>query len=248
MNNVDATIAESDRIEPVVSFEAGVASSSLEKEEVHKSGDNIDNTSVGTKLDNEQTNKSIADDNKQATNERTNAQNKHILGKFDSVEMLEKAYQSLQAEFTRKSQELASIKNRSNSEDNSQQEFDKFEEFSKQFKKDDEFIQKVAQEFLKDDKLIKDKLGLTQAVYNVMSDKIKENEKNLQSNEWVYEFVNSNESIKQKIINDYINNCAKGKIPPLMVNTFGTNMVASTPSTPTTLEEVANIMNKWLNN
>ena len=113
MNNVDATIAESDRIEPVVSFEAGVASSSLEKEEVHKSGDNIDNTSVGTKLDNEQTNKSIADDNKQATNERTNAQNKHILGKFDSVEMLEKAYQSLQAEFTRKSQELASIKNRS---------------------------------------------------------------------------------------------------------------------------------------
>ena len=74
------------------------------------------------------------------------------------------------------------------------------------------------------------------------------NEQNLQSNDWVYEFVNSNNDIKQKIINEYITNCASGKVPPLIVNTYGSNMVASTPSTPTTLEEVASIMNKWLNN
>ena len=191
--------------------------------------------------------KVTANDFEQVKGENLQNQNNHILGKFESVQELMKAYKSLEAEFTRKSQELSKIMHKSN-ETNTQDNFNELIEFSKKYDSDEEFIQNVAKSLNENEELKNDKFGLVKAVYNVLSEKVKTNEQNLQSNDWVYEFVNSNNDIKQKIINEYITNCASGKVPPLIVNTYGSNIVASTPSTPTTLEEVASIMNKWLNN
>ncbi len=269
MDNIDATIVKSDRIEPNVNFENEEPKARLEKVKTIKVEDNVEINKVDDKSIQASNDNSIATDVEQDTLWEDNLQNNHILGKFDSVEMLENAYKSLQAEFTRKSQELANLKrvmnfnnsktthlditDESNSNDNVSNEIndykviDKFEEYSKIHNQDQDLIQKIAQKFVDDKKFINDKFGLTLAVYDVMKDRVEDNEKKLSSNEYLFELVNSNEIIKEKIINEYINNCTKGVVPPLMVNTYGANMVASTPNMPTTLDEVANIMNKWLN-
>lgn len=237
MDNVIATITEGDRTEPSVTLCDTAESMSLDKGNEIQTGDNaIEEVATST----------VAEIKEQATSGEVDAQKNHILGKFDNVEMLQDAYKSLQAEFTRKSQELANLKRMSKGS-NLQNALDNFVEYSRENKLDEKLINEVAQKFLDDETLKDDKFGLTQAVYRAMSDRMEADARNLQSDDWVYELVNSRENIKQKIINEYINNCTNGNVPPLIVNTYGANMVASTPNAPTTLEEVANIMNKWLN-
>ena len=237
MEQQPAIIAEGDRTSPA-DFDVDKAPVMLKEGEIEKAGDNVPQVATS----------GTAENVDRATDGAEFNQKNHILGKFDSVEMLENAYKALQAEFTRKSQELANLKRLSKGEGATPTSaVESFVEFCKTNNLDDDIKNSVAQKFLDDATLKDDKFGLTQAVFRALSDKIQADERNLQSDEWVLELINSRENIKQKIIDDYINSCTNGSVPPMIINTYGSNLVASTPSAPTTLKEVADIMNKWLN-
>lgn len=234
-----ATIENIDRKEPIVNFEQNI---SLEVEEEQQKAEE----SVGLEEENqasEEENQSTAGNEEQEENE--DVQKNHILGKFESVEMLENAYKSLQSEFTRKSQELANLK-RTFIVDNPQTSLDNIVEFAKEIN-NESIVEELSKQYLHNESLLTDKFGLTKAVFQMLSDKIDANVRNLQSDEWLYNFVSTNSLVKEKIINDYIENCAKGRVPPLISKTVGANLVASTPSAPKTLEDVASVITNWLN-
>lgn len=236
-----AIIAEDDRKNTSVDF-VDEKNISLEIEEL-ETGDNISNDK-GININKKE--ELIAEKEEQDDNDLVKLQNKHLLGKFDSVESLENAYKSLQAEFTRKSQELANLKRLSNVEVTPQESFDSISEFAKEIE-DDKVMEEISQIYLQNESLLYDKFGLTKAVYQLLSDKISTNMRNLESEDWLFDVVAQNSNVKQKIINEYIENCAKGRVPPLISKTIGTNLVASTPTAPQTLEEVASVITKWLN-
>ena len=237
-----ATIAEDDRKSTSVDF-VDEKNISLEKKDENKTEENI-SESEDININNEK--ELIAEQEEQEDNDSNEIQNKHLLGKFDSVESLENAYKSLQAEFTRKSQELANLKRQSNVETTPQESFDNINEFANQFD-DENLLQDISQIYLQNESLLYDKFGLTKAVYQLLSDKISTNMRNLESEDWLFDVVSQNSNVKEKIINEYIENCAKGRVPPLISKTIGTNLVASTPTAPQTLEEVASVITKWLN-
>lgn len=339
-----ATIVNSDREEPMV-LELGASATRLENDN-EKIGDNAE--CVGT------TNfVAIKQEQEAGISAKPKEQ---ILGKFESVEELERAYLELQAEFTRKSQKLASLRrfqnvnnqtavnfssNNSaelNSElkENLQENIDSIENSSKSvdqgsrgndfinmqsnlknsseltknqsklesldgeiedeegadvspkssedkgFESKDELCENDSSETVSDsdfgitkeslkeietfslsvgDESLKEKLtqkyqenggfsdekfGLTQAVFSVLNDKMQAMQKAFESEENLLNLVETHSEIKDKIIANYINDCAKNKVPPLINKTLGANMVASTPSKLTTLSEVASVLNDWL--
>lgn len=164
------------------------------------------------------------------------------LGKFKDAESLLKAYNSLQTEFTKKSQKLSEL-------ENSNTEFNK-EEKLKLAIKELEQDYGIAQKF---------SANIIQALKNVDADNYsslarEELLKNLQASyksadeyacdeQFLQEFIYNNEKIKENIIKSYLTNIKNGS-PVKLVANINSSIPLSPPSSPTTIRDAGKLAQK----
>lgn len=163
-------------------------------------------------------------------------------GKFKDAESLLKAYNSLQTEFTKKSQKLSELEN-SNTEFNKEE---KLNNAIKELEKDYNTAELFSQ-------------NIRQALKNVDADNYsqlakEELLKNLQNNyksasdyacdeKFLNEFIYSNEKIRDNIIKSYLANIKNGN-PVKVVSNISSSIPLCPPNNPTTIKDAGRLAQK----
>lgn len=158
-------------------------------------------------------------------------------GKFNSAESLLKAYNNLEAEFTKKSQRLASLENEQNAlilEQNKQAEIEK---------KVDDFVTKFEavkpfSSALKES-LKTNNTSLEEEAVRLISNNYKTAESYANDEEFLNNYIYSNKTIKDKIVKDYLKNITQNV--PVKVETSASNISLTPPTVPTTIEEAGKL-------
>ena len=161
------------------------------------------------------------------------------LGKFKDAESLLKAYNSLQTEFTKKSQRLSEL-------ENSKTEFTREEKINKAIKELEQSYN-IARNFTQDIKqAVKD---VDSADYSqiVREELIKNLEKNYKSanqyiedEQFLNEYVYNNQTVRENIIRDYLANLTSTS-PVRVVSNISGSIPVSPPNTPTTIKEAGRL-------
>ncbi len=162
------------------------------------------------------------------------------LGKFRDVKALAEAYKNLQSEFTKKCQRLSELEKKDNTDivpEYQQQHWsERLSLFLENNPEAKNYATTIGEILLKDKVLASrpDSLDLAwkQVVKTHFVDK-----NNVGQQEDFYDlYVKDNESIKNRIIKEYLENVQRGNVPPLMQGgSSGIGM--TTPAKPTTLAE-----------
>lgn len=181
------------------------------------------------------------------TSEQTQTENQigSIYGKFKDAKTLLDAYNSLQGEFTRKSQKLSEIQKR----------FDEIALFSAPEENIDEVI-KYQTDSDKYKKEIEETLAENQSLsslpnkYRVAFEVLKTAEerlaKNLDSQEFFDKYIKDNETIKSKIIDEYLSNLNDIKTAPKIISGNPTSVHFAPVDKPKTIKEAGEIFSKML--
>lgn len=176
------------------------------------------------------------------------------LGKFKSVEALMDAYNSLQVEFTKKCQALSELKKDKTmvaepsaneiAEEKGEEETSTFDEANfNQFLQENEEAQGFAEE-------IKERLSsanTNQSPYEVAWAKVLLNsfkEKDSKSDQIINQYVLSNENVKNKIIENYLQELSQSKPPMVISSQSGERVSGIIPDAPKTLKEAKKLVNK----
>ncbi len=159
-------------------------------------------------------------------------------GKFNSAESLLKAYNSLEAEFTKKSQKLASLENENAK---TQNELMKREE---QEKRVDEFISKfeIVKPFksaLKESLSQNEEADIKEEAIRLISKSYKTAQEFSQDEEFLNNYIFSNQEIKDKIVKDYLSKITQNS--PIKVDGGASNITLSPPKVPTTILEAGKL-------
>ncbi len=166
-----------------------------------------------------------------------NSGSKENFGKFKDAESLLKAYASLEAEFTKKSQRLSQLENEKQSIEN---DINKRAEIDKRV---DDFVAKfdIAQPFssaLKESLANDENLSLGEETIKLIANNYKSAEDYVKDDEFLSKYIYSNKDIKDRIVKDYLS-----KIPqnsPIKLESSG-SILLSTPKIPTTIQEAGRI-------
>lgn len=157
------------------------------------------------------------------------------LGKFKDAESLLKAYNSLQTEFTKKSQRLSEL-------ENSKTEFTREEKINQAIK-DLEQSYNIARNFTNDIKQAVKEIDSADYTQIVRDELIKNLEKNyktanqyIEDEQFLKEYVYSNQSVRENIIRDYLANLTSTS-PVRVVSNISSSIPLSPPNTPTTIKE-----------
>lgn len=176
------------------------------------------------------------------------------LGKFKSVEALMDAYNSLQAEFTKKCQALSELKKdkADEVETSISEEMQEVqgEDALQTFNEDNfnQFLQENAdaQGFADE---IKEKFSSAKnhSPYEVAWAKVLLNsfkEKDEKSDQIINQYVLSNENVKNKIIENYLQELSQSKPPMVISSQSGERVSGIIPDAPKTLKDAKKIVNK----
>lgn len=155
-------------------------------------------------------------------------------GKFKNTEELLKAYNELEKEFTKKSQRLKEMER---VEIPSEQGFPDLKQEVDKFFAENENAKVYAKDmalFLEDNpQMLSDKNCLNVALNAVLMNKIVKPEDLVKDEKFLGEFVFSNEDIKKKIVDEYLDGLST---PPEVLKTNGQSSIAP-PNKPKTIEE-----------
>ena len=168
-----------------------------------------------------------------------------MYGKFKDAQSLLDAYNSLQAEFTRKSQKLAEI----------QKELEKTEEFSKSDSleniitdaNDLEKYKKEVTEILDNDESISNLPNRNLIALKIIKEAERKSAETLNNQTYVDKYIESNEKIKGKIISEYLSSLNETPSAPKVISGNSSNIYFS-PSLnmPKTLKDAGDILTKML--
>ena len=159
-------------------------------------------------------------------------------GKFKDAESLLKAYTNLEAEFTKKSQRLASLESESaklQDSINSQAEIEK---------RVDEFVTKfdVIKPFssaLKESIINKESASIEEAAVKILANNYKSAESFASDSEFLNNYIYSNQEIKDKILKDYLSKVTHNS--PIKVETSKSSISLTPPNIPTTIQEAGRL-------
>ena len=167
-----------------------------------------------------------------------------ILGKFKDAKTLLNAYNSLQAEFTRKCQKLAEL----------QKENDK-NAFFEQYNTIDDFISSTnGSDIYKDEMLeilqsneINNLPNKYLIAYKIAQEADRKTASNLNNPDYIDSHILNNELIKEKVISKYISNLNNISTSPKIIS-GNSNTVYFSPqeSKPTTIKQAGEIFSKML--
>ena len=154
-------------------------------------------------------------------------------GKFKDAESLLKAYSNLEAEFTKKSQKLASLETEHNNYQTKlakeQENERKLEEFITKFE-----IVKPFTSALKDTLANNENANLEQEAMRLISNNYKPAEDYAKDEEFLNNYIFSNQEIKDKIVKDYLSKVAQNS--PIKLQ-GGANISLTPPTKPTNIKE-----------
>ena len=156
----------------------------------------------------------------------------NLLGKFNDVDELLKAYNNLQAEFTRKCQKLSMLekeneekKNQENSLNQKadvkpiymQENFDQsLTDFLAEKPNAKQYAKEISLELINDSSL-----NLVQAYERVFARKFKEPEELLKDNDFVQNYILTNEGLKKELLKEYVKSVKESTVPHLISGNFG---------------------------
>ena len=159
---------------------------------------------------------------------------KENFGKFKDAESLLKAYNNLESEFTKKSQKLAMLETEKNlieNERNRQAEIErKVDEFVTKFESVKPFSSA-----LKESLTNNENLNLETEALKLMSSSYKQAADYAEDEEFLNNYIYSNDQIKEKIVKDYLKNITQNS--PIKFSSSANNLALTPPSVPTTIKE-----------
>lgn len=159
-------------------------------------------------------------------------------GKFNDAESLLKAYTNLEAEFTKKSQKLATLESenlKANEENQKRVEREK---------RVDDFITKfdAVKPFssaLKETLNSNENANLEEEALRLVTNSYKSAENYATDQEFLNNYIFSNQEIKDKIVKDYLSKITQNS--PIKVENSGSAITLTPPKQPSTIEEAGRI-------
>ncbi len=160
------------------------------------------------------------------------------LGKFKDAESLLKAYNSLEAEFTKKSQRLASLESENTKreiEANKRLEIEKkVDEFATKFE-----IIKPFSSTLKESLIQDENLNFEDEVMKLVTNNYKRAEDYASDKEFLNNYIYSNNEIKENIIKEYLSKITQTS--PIRIDSGSNSIPLSPPNVPTTIQEAGRL-------
>lgn len=164
------------------------------------------------------------------------------LGKFKSVKALMDAYDSLQAEFTKKCQLLSQLKKDKTPEDESQQEKESqaeenqfneedFQAFLSEFDEAKEFEEEIKNNLLSAQKSSPYKVAWAEVVLKSLK------EKGQAGDQIINQYVLSDEKFRNKVLEEYFISLNKSQPPIVISSQSGERLSGVLPDSPKTLAE-----------
>ena len=177
-----------------------------------------------------------------------------LKGKFKTVDSLERAYENLEKEFTKKCQQLKELENKKSESDNANAPQytlsgwqEKVKDFFNQNPKAKQFVDEIS-EVLSSDKVLASKENSLELAYGrILNNKYQTAEQLINDEQFIENVIINNQQIKQRIINNYLSEITNNKTVPLMGNGGG-NIPLSKTSKPTTLKEAGLVAKALLKN
>lgn len=164
--------------------------------------------------------------------------NEANLGKFKDVESLLKAYNSLEAEFTKKSQKLKLLETENDkqiSEQSRLADIDKrVEEFVTRFD-----IARPFSSALKETLASTPEASLENETIRLISNNYKRAEDYATDSEFLNNYIYSNQDIKDKIVRDYLSRITQTS--PIGVMSHASSIPLTPPKVPTTIAEAGRL-------
>lgn len=171
--------------------------------------------------------------------------NSSMYGKFKDAETLLEAYNSLQAEFTRKSQKLAEFQKKQ--EENALLSNNDSLENILNDSTDKEKYKKEVTEILDNDSDISNLPNKNRVAFKIIKEAERRAAETLNNQEYVDKYIESNEKIKEKIISNYLSSLNNIQSAPKVISGNSSNIYFS-PSLqlPKTLKDAGDILTKML--
>ena len=191
--------------------------------------------------------KSESDEQKEVVASQSNEGSS--LGKFKDQESLLEAYNNLQAEFTRKCQKLSQLEKDMSAqkqpvymEENWQQ---KVSDFLSSHAEAKQFASEISQKIIENPSLYSGENALNLAWADIISKKYVSPQDMMSDDKFVNDYVLSNEHIKKKVLEGYLNDLRKNKLPPIQTSHSG-KVTFQTPKVANTLNEAKKLVEDML--
>lgn len=165
--------------------------------------------------------------------------------KFKSVEALNSAYNSLQAEFTKKCQHLRELEKSMENNEVPRYKLDSWNaelnDFFEKNPKAKDYSKEIAKEILENDSMAKKSDCLTLAWAKILNEKYVSNSDLAQDKEFLEKYIFGNENIRDEIIKNYLK--GKEKVPTVITGSKGAFNIAP-KSKPHTMEDAKSLVNE----
>ena len=166
-------------------------------------------------------------------------------GKFKDAKTLLDAYQSLEAEFTRKSQKLADFQ-KSQTESVVFSKNDSLEDILNGVTDSDQYKKEIT-EILERDIEISNLPNRNQVAFKIIKEAKRRTSEALNNPDFLDKYINNKQEIKDKIIAEYLSNLKTIPNAPKVISGNASNIYFSPSITaPKTLKEAGDILSKML--
>lgn len=155
-------------------------------------------------------------------------------GKFKDAESLLKAYANLEAEFTKKSQKLATLETEKETFDKQQEKQAELEKRVEDFISKFEFV-KPFSSALKETLTTQENANLEEEAMRLISQTYKSAEDYSKDDEFLNNYIYTNPTIKDKIVKEYLSKVTQNS--PIKMNNGAGSITLSPPKVPTTIKE-----------
>ena len=168
-----------------------------------------------------------------------------MLGKFKDAQSLLEAYNSLQAEFTRKSQKLAELQ-KLQEQNTTLSNNDSLETILTGSDDIDKYKKEIT-EILDNDSDLSNLPNKNHVAFKIIKEAERKSADTLNNPEFIDKYIESNENIKSKIISNYLSNLNEMPAAPKVISGNSSNIYFS-PSiqVPKTLKDAGDILSKML--
>ena len=181
-------------------------------------------------------------------------QNGSQLGKFKDTDALLSAYNSLQAEFTKKCQKLSELEKQKEQKAEdltpifmNENWSDKVTEFLTQNQEAKNYASEISEYIIKNPNMAKNDNALEIAWANVVQKNYVSPEKLVGDEAFVDKYIMSNADIKQKILNEYIKQIQTTTPPPVISTKSGGSIAFATQKQPLSLSEAKSLVEEIFN-
>ncbi len=169
-----------------------------------------------------------------------------IYGKFKDAKSLLEAYNSLQSEFTRKSQKLADLQKQLD-ENLTLSKSDSIEEILND-STDMEKYKKEITEILENDTELSNLPNKNRVAFKIIKEAESKTANLLNNPDYMDKYIESNQELKNKIITSYLSSQQNSPSTPKVISGNASNIYFSPSiSTPKTLRDAGEILTKMLN-